>query len=66
MATKVVNGGETVTLAELRALAPYQESEAVLYIEQTLAPTQQAQARINIGVAGKTEVAYLGNIIGTV
>ena len=66
MATKVVGGGEIVTFADLRALAPRQDSEAVLYVEQTLAPTQQAQARSNIGVAGKNEVIYLGNIIGTV
>lgn len=60
---KIVNGGNSPTLSELGGET---KTEAVLYVEQDLTATQQAQARRNIGVAGLTQVAYLGTPIGTV
>lgn len=60
---KIVNGGNSPTLAELGGET---KTEAVLYVEQDLTATQKEQARHNIGVAGKAQVAYLGTPIGTV
>lgn len=64
MATKVVNDLYHPSISSLR---PTEDAtEDVLYVEQELSPTQQAQARRNIGVAGASEVAYLGDIVGKV
>lgn len=63
MATKVINGVYGPSLSELGGET---KTEAVLYVEQDLTATQQAQARENIGVAGLAQVAYLGTPIGTV
>ena len=63
MATRLINGVYHTTISELGGGG---STEAVLYTEQTLTSEQQAQARTNIGVAGGTEVVYLGNVVGTV
>lgn len=61
MATKLINGVYHTSIHELGGGA----TESVLYIEQDLTTEQKAQARTNIGVAGATEVAYLGTPVGT-
>ena len=63
MNTQLING---VYHTSFRELGGGGSSESVLYVEQDLTSEQQAQARTNIGVAGKTEVAYLGTAVGTV
>jgi len=63
MATNVING---VSPTPIGALEVDQGTEAVLYVEQDLSPSQKKQARQNIGVAGKSEVAYLGDIVARV
>ena len=63
MATKVINGDYGPSLNELGG---EEKTEAVLYVEQELTATQQTQARANIGVAGRAQVAYLGMPVGQV
>lgn len=62
MATKLINGVYHTSIHELGGGGA---TESVLYIEQDLTTEQKAQARTNIGVAGDTEVAYLGTPVGT-
>lgn len=59
--TQLINGVYHTSFRELGGGS----TESVLYVEQELTATQQAQARTNIGVAGATEVAYLGSTVGT-
>lgn len=63
MATKVVNDYYHPSISSLHN---DEGTENVLYIEQDLSPSQQRQARENIGGAGASEVAYLGDIVGKV
>jgi len=62
MATKLINGVYHTSIHELGGGGP---TESVLYVAQELTASQQAQARTNIGVAGASEVAYLGSPVGT-
>lgn len=61
MATKLINGVYHTSIHELGGGS----TESVLYVAQELTASQQAQARTNIGVAGASEVAYLGSPVGT-
>lgn len=63
MATQIINGVYHTSISDLGGGG---STEAVLYVAQTLTTEQQAQARDNIGVAGESEVAYVGNVVGTV
>ena len=63
MATRLIND---TTHTPISSLGGETKTEAVLYVEQDLTATQQAQARENMGVAGANQVAYLGTPIGTV
>jgi len=63
MATNIIND---TTVTPIGALAPEAQSESVLYVEQELTPAQQMQARQNMGVAGRAQVAYLGMPVGQV
>ena len=62
MATQLINGVYHTSISDLGGGG---SSEAVLYTEQDLTTEQKAQARTNIGVAGASEVVYLGSVVGT-
>ena len=62
MATRLINGVYHTSISDLGGGG---SSEAVLYTEQDLTTEQKAQARTNIGVAGASEVVYLGSVVGT-
>lgn len=63
MATQLINDTNRTAISELGG---GQVNESVRYGEQELTSEQKAQARTNIGVAGASEVAYLGTPVGIV